>query len=263
MTGASDLSRLLSRITPDLAAGDGAGVRVAVLDSGVDRGDPSIAGRLVEGVIIRDHGRDADGNPTVRRSRYAGRASAEHGNAVAGIIVGLAPQVQLYSADVFDPRHPPTAEALVEGIRWAIENGCRVIHIGGGPLRARLPAARRWRLLDGIEQAYWHDVLVTASAGSAHPQSPLAPATFPGPVSVNRGVFDDPSHFVYRLNGGVEFEAAGRRRVGDREEIAPGLAGPCLAGHACRIRGRYPSLKPFEVKTVLHRLALHFERLRG
>src|SRR5947208_2392754 len=81
----------------------GAGVRVAVIDSGVDRAvlRERLAAknrelRPIEGVIfVPDHAEPVPDQD---------RASAPHGTTIADIILTLAPDVELFSADVFGPR---------------------------------------------------------------------------------------------------------------------------------------------------------------
>src|SRR5712691_3495188 len=74
--------------------GSGAGVRIAIVDSGVDNDHPAIAG-AVKGWVEPF---EADGKLQFRTDRHTD--SSGHGTACAGIVRGLAPNVELYSVKV-------------------------------------------------------------------------------------------------------------------------------------------------------------------
>ena len=87
--------RLSAPITREVAWGDGsgAGVRVAIVDSGIDAHHPRV-GRVAGGVVIEPDEGAEDG------VRFVEGPHADlygHGTACAGIVRGLAPQCELYS----------------------------------------------------------------------------------------------------------------------------------------------------------------------
>src|SRR5512145_2470564 len=99
---------LFALLTPQRLLQDaratGEGVRVAVLDSGVERA-------TLEERFFRQRGQEIHpiegGIFVAGRAEplpYEGRQSTPHGTTVAEIILGLAPRVRLYSADVFGPQ---------------------------------------------------------------------------------------------------------------------------------------------------------------
>ena len=81
----------LEGISRDWAWGgaSGAGVKVGILDSGLEAAHPRLAGRVVESVAVELE----DGEPSVVPDD--GQDLYGHGTACAGIIVGLAPDVEL------------------------------------------------------------------------------------------------------------------------------------------------------------------------
>ena len=95
-TGALLPSELGEVLSPESVWGDGsgAGVRVAIVDSGVDNDHPAIAG-AVKGWI---EPYEADGKLQFRTDPH--EDSSGHGTACAGIVLSLAPQVELYSIKV-------------------------------------------------------------------------------------------------------------------------------------------------------------------
>ncbi len=233
----------------------GAGVKVCVVDSGVDR-------RLL-GEKARSRGHEV--NPIegaiFREDRPEplpdeGLPSSPHGTTVADVILSIAPRVTLYSADVFGPLGTCDARVVIRAVRWAMDVwGCKVINLSLGIPEQRLAQVqRRLELLRTVEEAYYRDVLVIAAAHNDHPLTRSYPAAFAPPLlSVDKGLFDDPLAFAYRLREQVEFQAHGRGYLGPfATEPATSWAAPHLAGIAARILSLRPGLKPFEMKTILY-----------
>lgn len=265
---ASDLfAEIFRLLTPERVLNDpratGRGVRVCVVDTGVDqalleqrcreRGQP-LAQPIRGGVFVSASEPPRD---------YLGKASAPHGTTVADIVLTLAPDVELYSADVFGPRSYCDAETLVHALRWAVEQWqSKIINLSLGIPEARLyPLPRRLQLLKAIEDAYARDVLVVAAAHNDHPLTRSFPAVFAPPlVSVDKRLFNDALRFAYAPRDQVEFQAHARGYVGPfRDEPATSWAAPHLTGIAARILSLRPELKPFELKTILYWLSRHFE----
>lgn len=250
---------LLALITPERLLRDpratGAGVAVAVLDSGVERalledrfaksGTPILP---IDGIAFR--GSKPDIFP------YDGHQSSPHGTTVADIILSLAPQAKLYSADIFGPQGTCEVETVIAAMRYAMDVwNVKIVNLSLGVPEHRLQQLpRRQQLFRAIEEAYFRDVLVFAAANNDHPITRSYPAEFSSQLfSVDKGLFDDPLNFAYRLRERVEFQAHGRGYLGPfAREPATSWATPHLAGIAARILSLKPDLKPFEMKTLLY-----------
>ncbi len=243
-----------ARILRDPAA-SGAGVKVCVVDSGIDRA--RLADRCrsrgqellpIEGAVFRED------RPEPLPDE--GRASSPHGTTVADIILTLAPRVTLYSADVFGPLGSCDSRVIIRAIRWAMDVWrCKVINLSLGIPEERLAQVqRRVELLRTVEEAYYRDVLVIAAAHNDHPVTRSYPAAFAPPLlSVDKGTFADPLEFAYHLREQVEFQAHGRGYLGPfATEPATSWAAPHLSGIAARILSLRPGLKPFEMKALLY-----------
>ena len=115
-------------------------------------------------------------------------------------------------------------------------------------------AERRQQFLRAIEEAYFRDVLVFAAAHNEHPLTRSYPSVFAPPlISVDKGLFDDPLQFAYRLREQIEFQAHAKGYLGPfAREPATSWATPHLAGIAARLLSLRPGLKPFEVKALLY-----------
>lgn len=253
------IDEIMALATPERLLRDpratGDGVVVAVLDSGVDRalleeryakaGTPI---QRIEGALFR--GPKPDVLP------YDGRQSAPHGTTVADIILGLAPNVKLYSADVFGTQGTCEVETVVAALRHAIDAwNAKIINLSLGVPEHRLQQIPRRQLLyRAIEEAYFRDVLVFAAANNDHPITRSYPAVYAPPLfSVDKGLFDDPLGFAYVVRDRIEFQAHGRGNLGPfAREPATSWATPHLAGIAARILSLKPDLKPFEMKTILY-----------
>lgn len=112
------------------SAGGGAGVRIAIVDSGIHAHHPHVCG-VAGGVAI-----DAAGNLS---EDYVDRIG--HGTAVAGAIREKAPGASLYAVRIFDRGLSASAATAIAGIDWAIAEGVDIINLSlGTSNRAHLAA---------------------------------------------------------------------------------------------------------------------------
>ena len=250
---------IFSRLTPDRLLRDpratGAGIAVAIIDSGVERSVLEEKFRQagtpigpIQGAKFLSHA------PTPLP--YDGHQSSPHGTTVADIILTLAPSVALYSADVFGPQGNCEVETVIAALHHAIEVWkVKVVNLSlGVPEHKLQQLPRRNQLLRAIEDAYFKDVLVFAAAHNEHPLTRSYPAVFAAPlISVDKGLFDDPLRFAYKLRDSIEFQAHSRGYLGPfSREPATSWATPHLAAIAAKILSLKPDLKPFEIKTILY-----------
>ncbi|HKB34935.1 MAG TPA: S8 family serine peptidase, partial [Gemmataceae bacterium] len=258
-TPADIFEEILALVRPERLLRDpratGEGVRVCVVDSGVERGllEERFRHRGQE-IYPIEGGVFVQGQP--EPLPYDGRQSAPHGTTVADILLTIAPRVRLFSADVFGPQGSSEAEVLVRALHWAVDVWkCQIVNLSLGVPEQRLsPVQRRYQLLRAVEDGYFKDVLIFAAADNEHPLTHSYPAVFAPPLlSVDKGPFDDPLGFDYALHERIEFRAHGRGYVGPfASEPATSWAAPHLAGIAARLLSLRPGLKPFEVKTLLY-----------
>ena len=115
----------LGPVTPEWAWGgaDGAGVRVCVLDSGVDADHP-LVGPLARTLEVAA---GPDGEITVAES--AAVDAVGHGTACASVIRAVAPAASLSSVRVLTNGTFGAGAALLAGLRWAIDEGFDVINM--------------------------------------------------------------------------------------------------------------------------------------
>ncbi len=237
----------------------GEGIRVAVIDSGIERSvlEDRFAQRgqqlvPIEGAVFRAN--------SPAPLPYDGHQSSPHGTTVADIILSLAPKATLFSVDVFGPQGSCEVETVIAGLRYAMDVwNVKVVNLSLGVPEHKLQLLpKRNQLLRAIEEAYYRDVLVFAAAHNDHPVTKSYPAAFGPPlISVDKALFDDPLQFAYALRDQVEFQAHSRGYFGPfSREPATSWATPHLSGIAARLLSLRPTLKPFEIKTILYWMGL-------
>ncbi len=239
----------LGRLARDAAwgAGDGEGVTVAIIDSGVERDHPAVGGKLVRSMRVE---LDEEGEPQVHEDPDAIDVVG-HGTACAGIIHALAPKAELVSIRVLGPDNRGKGVVFAAGLDWAIDAGASVVNLS---LSSKSDA------LFGIfhelaDAAYFANVLLVSAANNVPGKS--YPSLFASVVSVAAHDVPDAMTYFYNPTPPVEFGAYGLDvdvawKDGKRI-IATGnsFAAPHIAGFAARIRGHHPRITPFEVKALL------------
>jgi subtilisin family serine protease len=252
---------LPSPITAEWAwgASRAAGVRVAVIDSGIDPAHPAV-GRVAGGVALHY---DPDAPDQVRAVEGPHEDLFGHGTACAGIIRSLAPEAELYSVRVLGSRLTGKGVVFAAGLRWAIDHRMQVVNLS-------LSTGRREHFAtfhELVDEAYFANVMLVCAVNNV--AGPSYPSQYASVFSVAANDASDPSQFDYNPAPPVEFGAPGIDVqvpwLGGSTISATGnsFAAPRIAGHVARILGEHPGLTPFQVKTVLLALASNTARPGG
>ncbi|GAA2427028.1 type VII secretion-associated serine protease mycosin [Actinomadura vinacea] len=225
----------------------GRGVKVAVIDSGVDATHPQLRGKVKQLDVTKTGTEDCVG----------------HGTEVAGIIgatdmrrqgipfLGVAPGVQLISikaavgGEQNDPKWAPAA------IRRAVDLGAKVINMSSqSPDYAELRAA--------VQYALQKDVVIVAAAGNLKDQSQTArnayPASYQGVIAVGALNKDGSLATFSNQTTPVTVTAPGQSVVSTWPQgtyhVADGTsqAAPFVAGTAALIRSYHPKMNREQVK---------------
>ncbi|MET7642198.1 S8 family serine peptidase [Streptomyces sp. NPDC005426] len=237
----------MDSISPEWAWGgaDGSGVRVCVVDSGVEGGHPLVGtvDRAVTAVQNEDGGVDMEPcDPTDR---------AGHGTACAGLIRSVAPQVSVSSAQVLTDGKTGSGPALIAGLAWAIDQNFDVINLSLATTRPALTA----QLHELVDRAYFRRCTLVVSAHNR--PVPSYPWSFSSVISVASHDEDDPMTYYYNPSPPVEFHARGVRVPvawpggGTIRSTGNSFAAPHISGLCALILGKHPWLTPFQLKTVL------------
>jgi len=240
----------LEKLQHAMETGDGEGVRIAILDSGVDEG--------VEGFDrgLTSYELRALGGNQYHCDVVKGTDELGHGTACAWIIRQIAPKAELHSLKILGGKAKGTSLELAEGIRWAIENDMHVVNISAG---VRGPRSKD-RLSDIADRAFYEGVTVVAAA---HNHGLTAyPANLSSVLTVTFDNFKDQSKFRYRRKEPVELEAHGvyvetpKPGGGTRSYTGTSFACPHVTGFVAQLLSIYPNLQPFEVRSILFHLGV-------
>jgi subtilisin len=246
-------SALPATISRDWALGDatGAGIRVAVIDSGVDGSHPAVGG--LSGGVLLEYDPNAPSSARLIEGDHPDVVG--HGTACAAIIRGLAPACELYSVRVLGSRLTGKGPVLAAGVRWAIDHGMHVVNMSLSSGKSDY-----FGLFHALaDAAYFRNVMLVCAANNV--PGPTYPSEYAAVFSVAAHAGEDPMHFDYNPHPPVEFGAPGIgvrvAWLGGSTITASGnsFAAPHIAGIMARILSKHPGLTAFEMKTVLAALA--------
>ncbi|MGC0209767.1 type VII secretion-associated serine protease mycosin [Streptomyces levis] len=245
----------------------GAGVTVAVLDTGVEADHPDLAGNVLPGKdLVRFGAEPGD------------RAWARHGTAMAGIIaghghgpgnadgvLGIAPEAKILPVRVIledgDPSRAKArstrGNALAEGIRWAADHGADVINLSLGDDSA---SAHPEPTEDqAIQYALKKGVVVVASAGNGGEKGDRIsyPAAYPGVIAATavdragtRASFSTRRWYATVSAPGVDVVIADPDHK-YYEGWGTSAAAAFVSGAAALVKAAHPGLTPAQIKTLL------------
>jgi len=229
----------------------GAGVRIAIIDTGIDGSHQDLLGAVVGGTDVSGLG-SSNGQTPVGSDRRHGTMvaslAAGRGNNGTDGVIGSAPEAQLLSVSMsFGGGDVSPDDQIAKAVRWAVDNGADVISL------SLTRNTRDWP--ESWDRAFSHaaanDVVVIAAAGNRGSGTVAvgAPATMPGVLTVggvNRegrasdtasaqgitiGVMAPSEGLVGAIPGGNYVSWSGTS-----------VATPIVAGIVALVRAAYPNL---------------------
>jgi subtilisin len=229
-----------------LGGATGKGVKVCVLDSGIELDHPAV-GAVAGATAIS---LDADGN-TIAELDTEGDLCG-HGTACAGVIRSIAPDAEIYSVRVLGAGFTGSGKVLLAGLRWAVEQDYDVINMSLSTTKKAFSELLR----DIADIAYFKRTLLVASAHNMPVES--FPWRFSSVISVGSHEEDDPLVFYANPDPPVEFFARGVNVevawVGGGTITATGnsFATPAISAIASLVLSKHARLTPFQLKSVLY-----------
>jgi subtilisin family serine protease len=233
----------------------GAGVTVAVLDTGADPLVPALKGRLLRGWnYVADNGDTAD------VATGAGNAAVGHGTFVSGLVALVAPKAKILPYKVLNSQGYGTIYGVSQAIIDATAAGASVINLSFGTVTQPPPDL----LQQAIQQAQAAGVVVVAAAGNEATNKQEFPACWPQTLSVAALAQGDGSLAAFSDFGGwVQVGAPGEGIVGPMPGggyaiwAGTSMATPFVSGQAALIRSAVPGMRPDHVFQAIEQTATH------
>ena len=232
----------------------GRGVRVAVVDSGIDTAHPQLTGKVTLAGVVQNVDGQACCNAIPLEQC---RDSFGHGTGVAGVIASLAPGGELVSVRVLNEYNSATGEALVAAFAWALEQEVDIVNLSLATSRkAVIP-----RLFELCEQAYCQDTLIVSSKRNFGDLG--CPAMFSTVISVdNEKGFEHFWQLRHISRSTIEFSARGTNVTtaapggGSQIQTGTSFATPHVVGICALLRELFPRMNSWEAKSILKSLAV-------
>lgn len=177
----------------------GAGVVIAIVDTGVEQRHPDLVDHLLPGTDLVDGDDDAD-DPNGHGTHVAGLAAAVGGNGEG--ITGAAPEAELLPVRVLRTDGSGSARTIAEGVDWAVAHGARVVNLSLGGEGLAPALFQNGPLNRAVRDAAARGVVVVVAAGNEavtetayRPGVPVlvVNATDAGGAPASFSTFGDPS----------------------------------------------------------------------
>jgi subtilisin family serine protease len=226
----------------------GKGIRVAVLDTGLDLNHPDLAGRTIvhSSFVQGEEVQDGNGHGTHCVGTSCGPRELADGPGY-----GVAYEAEIYAGKVLSNRGSGADGGILSGISWAITNGCAVVSMSlGAPTKAGQPYSRTFERV--AKRALEKGTLIVAAAGNDSERrgglvAPVGhPANCPsilsvGAIDVNSAIADFSCGTVDNVGAvdvcgpGVDVHSSWPMPLGHRRISGTSMATPHVAGVAALI----------------------------
>ncbi len=227
----------------------GLGVKIAIIDSGVDFKHPEI-GPIAQGINIRI---GANGQ-IIWGTDYVDRSG--HGTACTGIIRQIAPDAKIHIVRIFEQSLVVDGKLLIEALQWVVDNGIDVVNLSLGTTDRQYFEP----IQELCQQAARENIILVAAAHNRGIAS--YPAIFPDVIGVQGRPMQKLNDYYFRKNNNIECVAHGGEQIlcwrNSSKVIAKGssFAASRIAGIVCLIRQAYPCASVNAVRKILSLHAL-------
>lgn len=259
---------------------NGTGVRIAILDTGVDASHPDFYNRII---AWKDYTGDSSG--VIHTSPYDDLGHGTHvssiaagsGNASGGKFTGVAPNSSLIEAKVLNYQGIGSDTDIIEAIQWAVNNHAQVISMSFGS------NSHDSALDSAVDSAIQAGVTVVAAAGNSGPDNGTVWSPGDDPNAITVGAVDKsdnlatwssrgPAYDGYTkpdvVNIGVSVIAANASGIASPIGTAvsgtngyyqmlsgTSMATPMTSGVVALMLEKDPSMTPAQVKYILEKTA--------
>jgi flagellar hook assembly protein FlgD len=225
-------------------------ITVAVIDGGVQKDHPDLAGKIVKPY-----------NAVTGGTIYK---ADDHGTHVAGIIAasvngkgiaGVAPNVKIMPINAFTS-NGAAAYDVVHAIYYAVRNGANIINLSLGGYNYS------YSMDEAIRYAFTQGTVIIAAAGNSDTYYNTYPAAYDGAFGVSATNSNDKITQFSNYGNYIDFAAPGEdiysTIAGSGYDYMDGtsMASPVVSGVAALILSKNPLLSPNEVKSILANSAI-------
>lgn len=231
-------------------AADGAGVTIAILDTGVDAAHPDLAPHLLTGWNFYDNSADTS-DPYNHGTGVAGTAAAVTGNAVG--VAGVAGQARILPVRIAGANGSASYSAMAQGLMWAADQGARVANLSymAGGIASVQSAAQYMKGRGG---------LVFVAAGNTGTDAGYAATDALIPVGATTTSDQRASWSTYGAYVSLSAPGAGiwttTRGGGYVAENGTSFSSPVAAGVAAAVLAANPSLTAAQAEQILFSTAV-------
>jgi len=254
----------------------GAGVLVAILDSGVQLDHPDLAANIwTNPGEIPGNGRDDDSDGIVddvhgaNMFDFSGKANDDngHGTHVAGIVAarqgngiggsGMAPDAKILPVKVLDSTMSGNTDTLAAGIRYAVDRGAKILNVS---VNTDSPTDT---VKAAVRYAGAHGAIIVASAGNNGRNidlQPSYPASLTDPAILAVAA-DDESGSIWRLSNtglaSVDLAAPGEHIASTssgstyQSRTGTSAAAPFVSGSLALLSAARPDLPMSVLRSVI------------
>lgn len=234
----------------------GAGITVAVLDTGLDGSHPLLQAHCLSGVSMI-----AGGGSGQECADGLTNAAVGHGTMVAGIIARIAPNARILPIRVLNGDGLGTAKDVAKGIMYALKSGARVANLS---LTSSIRSKAIDDAMDAAEQGGMSCIVAAGNNGTSETQYPSSrkEVIVVGAVDSNnlKAPFSNYNRSVSVVAPGVEIRST---YVGGGYATWAGtsFAAPFVAGEAALVLALHPEFLPANTKDVILGSAHSIDRL--
>lgn len=237
----------------------GAGVIVAVIDTGFNLNHPTLKPHIIDsgknfsdgslrGVMVQANGLDDDGDGQVDEGK-------QHATFVAGMVHLAAPDARILAIRALDADGRGSAFGVANAIMAAVDSGADVINLSFG-------MTRRSRIVESaVEEAVESGVVVVAAAGNQGGTLVSFPARMEETIAV-AAVDDSLARTTWSNHGPeVTLSAPGLSLISTHRQAefarwdGTSFSNGLVAGAVALLLDRYPGLLPMEVTELLQSTA--------
>lgn len=234
----------------ELSGATGQGVRVLLLDSGVEADHPDLHLAHFEAFAL------LGGPKGYRVEKEAPVDRFGHGTAIASLLLAQAPGITLHSLRVLGSDLRATTGHILAGLQWALDQRYDLVNCSFGTgARQHLEEFKRI-----VDAAYCRRSWIVAAASNLDPGAHEYPGAFPTVFTAVAADLADPRALRRRPGELAEFETRGvavRTAWKDGEHrtlTGSSFAAPHLAALLARLRERHPGWNACQAKTALYEL---------